>query len=157
MSSRLVSMAILMMLFVIIGGCDSSEDDATEAVREAYDIYEATVVAGDAAGWISIWTEEPVALWPNEPMVAGRAEMEAAQEAWFGMFDYSTFDIEVLEVVTVGEWAYASGNFTADMVLIENGDEFTDDGKFLSIFQKQSDGSWKMHRDVSNSNVPPPE
>jgi uncharacterized protein (TIGR02246 family) len=150
-------MAILMMLFVIIGGCDSSEDDATEAVREAYDIYEATVVAGDAAGWISIWTEEPVALWPNEPMVAGRAEMEAAQEAWFGMFDYSTFDIEVLEVVTVGEWAYASGNFTADMVLIENGDEFTDDGKFLSIFQKQSDGSWKMHRDVSNSNVPPPE
>jgi ketosteroid isomerase-like protein len=153
--SGLVSAAALALLVASIGGCDSGEDDATDAVREAYDIYEATMVAGDAAGWISNWTEEPVALWADEPMVAGKAEMEAAQEAWLGWFDYSTFDIEVLEVVTTGDWAYASGTYTANRVDTESGEEISDDGKFMSIFQKQSDGSWKLHRDAPNSNVPP--
>lgn len=27
------------------------------------------------------------------------------------------------------------------------------DGKYMSIFQKQSDGSWKLYQDIFNSNT----
>jgi ketosteroid isomerase-like protein len=28
--------------------------------------------------------------------------------------------------------------------------------KYLTIYRRQPDGSWKIYRDISNSNEPPP-
>jgi ketosteroid isomerase-like protein len=36
----------------------------------------------------------------------------------------------------------------------DGGEPIPYDGKFLTIFKRQSDGSWKIHRDIYNSNVP---
>ena len=148
-------MAVLATLLATSGGCDSGNEDATDAVQEAFDIYTQTVLAGDADGWIEIWTDEPVAFWPDQPAVSGKAAMVAALEHEFGVLDYTEFDIEVLEVVTAGDWAYARGTFTAAVTSKETGEEGGYDGKFLTIFQKQSGGSWKIHRDIYNSNMPP--
>jgi ketosteroid isomerase-like protein len=35
------------------------------------------------------------------------------------------------------------------------GPESLFDGKFLTVFKRQPDGSWKIYRDCFNSNVPP--
>ncbi len=36
----------------------------------------------------------------------------------------------------------------------EGGEAVTVDGKYMTILQRQPDGSWKIHRDIVNSNVP---
>ncbi len=113
------------------------------------------MLAGDADAWIANWTEDPVAFWADEPTVAGSENMAAAMEDLFGFVEYTAFDIEVLEVITSGDWAFARGTFTAATTVRETGEQGGYDGKFLTVYQKQGDGSWKIHRDIYNSNVPP--
>jgi ketosteroid isomerase-like protein len=37
------------------------------------------------------------------------------------------------------------------------GREIKDKGKFVVVWKRQADGSWKIVRDVYNSDVPPPK
>jgi ketosteroid isomerase-like protein len=70
------------------------------------------------------------------------------------VFSFTEFEIFTEEVQTAGDWAYARGNYTALLDMKESGDQVPLDGKFLTIFEQQSDGSWLIHRDIFNSNVP---
>jgi ketosteroid isomerase-like protein len=63
--------------------------------------------------------------------------------------------INPLEVVVAGPWAYSRGLYTQDLTSKATGNVAHVDGKFLTIFRKQPDGSWKIYRDCFNSNVPP--
>ncbi|MCB0095597.1 MAG: ester cyclase, partial [Caldilineaceae bacterium] len=47
------------------------------------------------------------------------------------------------------------GLFRVDAELRANGMPVIMDGKYMSILQRQPDGSWKLYRDIFNSNVPP--
>lgn len=48
------------------------------------------------------------------------------------------------EVVVTGDWAYSRGTFTVN-------DEA--EGKFLTIFRRQDDGSWGIYRDSFSMNA----
>ncbi len=50
----------------------------------------------------------------------------------------------------MGDWEVSRGNYTAE--LISQGNEIEADGKFMTIFRRQEDGSWKIYRDIFNSN-----
>jgi len=61
----------------------------------------------------------------------------------------------LLEIVVTGPWGYSRGTYTQDLTARSTGKTIHVDGKFLTIFKKQMDGSWKIYRDCFNSNVPP--
>ena len=48
------------------------------------------------------------------------------------------------EVEVLGDWAFSSGNFKVGEKV---------DGKFLTIFRRQDDGSWRIYRDAFNMNT----
>lgn len=50
------------------------------------------------------------------------------------------------EVVIVSDWAYACGTYTVDA----GGKHL--EGKFLTIFRREGDGSWRIFRDIFNPN-----
>lgn len=56
-----------------------------------------------------------------------------------------SMEIIAKEVVIIGNWAFSSGNFTAG----ENVD-----GKFLTIFRRKEDGTWRVYRDSFSMNKP---
>jgi ketosteroid isomerase-like protein len=62
--------------------------------------------------------------------------------------------IDTEEVRVAGDWAFARGTYTYTMVPKEKGATIEGTGKWLSIFEKQDDGSWKMTRDCYNDNAP---
>jgi ketosteroid isomerase-like protein len=72
----------------------------------------------------------------------------------FEAFQYLEFDIVVAEVETFGDVASAYGTFTWLAEPRAGGDQISYDGKFLTLFRKQPDRSWKILRDVFNSNAP---
>ena len=59
------------------------------------------------------------------------------------------------EVRVAGDWAFARGNYSVTLTPRQGGDVVTVDGKYLTVFQLQADGSWKIHRDIFNSNGSP--
>jgi len=154
MTKRRAAVALLMMASISATACGPSEADVSADIEEIYTEYEASLLAGDANRWVAQWTEDPIALWPDRPAVKGASTLLEAITADFGALSFSEMEISTEEVEVAGEWAYARGTYFLNGELKDGGEPLAVDGKFLTIFQRQTDGSWKIHRDIYNSNVP---
>jgi ketosteroid isomerase-like protein len=53
-----------------------------------------------------------------------------------------------------GDLGLLRGTYTLSMVPKVGGETTEFDGKYLTVFERQADGSWKIARDIFNSNVP---
>jgi uncharacterized protein (TIGR02246 family) len=132
----------------------STHGDAdTAAIIEFWNQYAATWDAGDIDAWMALWTEDGVQLPPGAPANVGKEQIRKSNGL---VLDQWTFDtaVHVEEVGGSGEWAYCWGRYTQTSTAKAGGDPEYLDAKFMSILRKQPDGSWKLHRDAFNSNVP---
>ena len=154
MKQLAVVIAVVLAGSIGVAACGPSEADVSAEVDEIYGEYEVSVLAGDADRWVAQWTEDGVAMWPDLPAIGGTSAMLEALRGDFEVLSYTEFEISTEEVEVAGDWAYARGTFVATFEMKEGGEPIPYDGKFLTIFKRQSDGSWKIHRDVYNSNVP---
>ena len=132
-----------------------SDEDVVAAVNAIWDEYEASLSAGDVDRWVDLWTEAGIQLPPGEPPVVGKEAIRARNKAALtDLFDI-TMSITNEEVEVGGEWAVARGVYSATLIPKAGGDDVLVDGKYMTLLQRQADGSWKIFRDIFNSNVPP--
>lgn len=81
-----------------------------------------------------------------------------AIQAWLeGMFKENkvTCALTPLETQVAGDWAYQRGNSTF-LITPKSGKPIEESGKYLNIYRRQPDGSWKFYREISNSSNPSP-
>jgi len=117
-------------------------DDAVAIMNSAtpdLDAYARTYYAPDA-----------VVLPPNAPVVTG----EAAIADFLKSFPTITnFHFDLVHVEGTSEMAWVQGSYS--MTMTPEGSEPIDDtGKYIEIWKKQADGSWKVVRDIFNSDLP---
>lgn len=95
------------------------------------------------------YAPDAVELPPNLPAVQGRE----AIAKYLGSFPHiSSFSTTTIDFTGAGDLAYQYGTY--HMVMEGPGGSMTDDGKFIEIWQRQFDGSWKVAYDVFNSDAP---
>ncbi|MCB0079776.1 MAG: DUF4440 domain-containing protein [Caldilineaceae bacterium] len=133
----------------------ATNEDVEAAVNAIWDEYEASVIAGDIDRWIAQWTEDGVQMPPNEPLVEGKENIYARVAANMAAGPTTDFVITPLETTSAGDWAYSRGVYMVTFPLGDSGEQGMIDGKFMTVLQRQPDGTWKIHRDIYNSNVPP--
>ncbi|MEZ4715138.1 MAG: hypothetical protein R2851_03465 [Caldilineaceae bacterium] len=63
--------------------------------------------------------------------------------------------IKNVEVIHGPDVTVARGFYTATVTPNAGGEDIYVDGKYMSVLKQQPDGSWKLYRDIFNSNVPP--
>ncbi|MDR3668514.1 MAG: hypothetical protein P4L35_16850, partial [Ignavibacteriaceae bacterium] len=68
---------------------------------------------------------------------------------------YRTFSAKSTDVYGSGDITYEIGTYELTFSLPNNTTEMKDHGKYLNIWQKQADGSWKLRADTWNSDVNP--
>lgn len=116
-----------------------------------FDTYGRCVQQEDIQGWIALWAEDPVVkLAPGTPTLFGREAIAGHLRADLDVISWQKVDITVGEVVSVGDLAFARGTVTLAGETKAGGDPVAADGKFLTVFGRQADGSWKICRDVYN-------
>jgi uncharacterized protein (TIGR02246 family) len=115
-------------------------EDKIAAFAEAYK-------RGDATGCAAIYSEDAFQLAPNQPMLRGK---QAIKEFFQGVIDQvgGTLSTQIVEFGVEGDLAYQMGTVTF------TGTKTPDQGKFVHIFRRQQDGSWKMHVAIFNSDKP---
>lgn len=86
---------------------------------------------------------------PNAPSASG----ENLISVFEGMADMgiASIDLQTSEVEAAENFAYEVGNYA---LMGEDGSE-VDSGKYIVIWRME-DGEWKLHRDIFNSDAPPP-
>jgi uncharacterized protein (TIGR02246 family) len=132
-----------------------SDEDVTAAVNAIWHEYEASQMASDPDRWIALWTEDGVKMPPNGPAVEGRDAIFARVQRGMTNAPVDEMVITALETQSAGDWAFSRGIFTGTFTIADTGEQESMDGKFMTILQRQLDGTWKIHRDIHNSNVPP--
>lgn len=97
----------------------------------------------DPATFTSFYADDAVLLPPGGPMTSGK---EAISEAWQRMVAQPgfalTFAPTKVEVSKSGDMAYELGNY-ALTVNDKSGKPQTTKGKYVVVWGKQADGSWK--------------
>jgi ketosteroid isomerase-like protein len=117
--------------------------------------------AKDVEKTIAFYSDDAVVLPPNATTAATK---EAIQNGWKAMLTSPgiiiTWQPTRVQVGKGGEMAWVSGAYELTMN-DANGKPINDRGKYLEVWQKQTDGNWKCAADMWNSDltspVPPPE
>ena len=152
------SLVASVLILLISTGCSSRTDTNTDAdaaaINKIWESYSSSLNNGDIDSWLSLWTEDGVQMPPNEAAVIG---MDQLRQRNGGGMDLFVIDIEITneEVEVDGNLAFSRGHYVATFSPKDGAQPIPVDGKFMTILKRQTDGSWKIHRDIFNSNVAP--
>jgi uncharacterized protein (TIGR02246 family) len=126
-----------------------------EAIDEVRAAHVAALNAGDAQAWAAQFTDEAVQMPPNAPENVGRPKIASWSQAFLDQFRVH-FALAVDEVRVLGEWAFERGSYNINLTSKAGGPPMQDIGKYLTIYQRKPWDTWRMARDIWNSNNPPP-
>ena len=91
------------------------------------------------------------------PFGAPLAQGDAIRTTWEGLISMPGFGLEWratgAEVAASGDIGYTIGTF--ELIAEQDGTEMLTEGKYVTIWHKQADGSWKLQVDSFNANGPP--
>lgn len=136
-------------------GKGSQDSKAIEAMKEGLDQYCAFLLAGDLDSWGNLHTEDVVKMPPDEPAVLNRKDLIANNKATLKVLEFTGFNIKIEKSEVHGDLGLSWGVYTWTARMKSGGEKLSYDGKFLTIYKKQSDGRWLIAYDCFNSNVPP--
>ena len=129
----------------------STESDAINAVAQEYI---SACNSGDLNKWVGTLTDDIVFLPPDQPLVTGKNAVRGwIKENFFDPFRMKlNFSFDEIEVV--GSTACTYGRFTLALSPTAGGADTQLVGKFIDIFSRGSDGTWKFARVIFNLDKP---
>jgi uncharacterized protein (TIGR02246 family) len=151
--------ALLSFAFVCLGSAADTKSAIEKALRDLDAQWSAAAGAKDLDKTVSFYSDDAVVMPPNAPSATTK---EAIRSAWKEMLttpgaaiSWKTTKVEVEKSVDL---AYVSGTYEETMT-DASGKPVNDRGKYVEIFKKQPDGTWKAVADIWNSDLPatPPE
>jgi uncharacterized protein (TIGR02246 family) len=97
----------------------------------------------------AFYTEDAVLMPPHHPIVEGGSNIRNFLQ---GMVDrgFSGIKLETIKIESAGNLAYGRGWYNLSMTL-PGGSPVQDTGKYIVIYRRQRDGSWKAVADIFNS------
>ncbi len=122
-----------------------------EAIEAVNAQFMEAVRAGAATAVAAFYTEDATLLPPEAEMVQG---LPAVQEVWAAGFAEGgfTLNLSTVSVDGAGEFAYEIGTWSMPIGEGEGG--AVEQGKYLVVWKRGADGSWKLHAEIWNASTP---
>ena len=114
------------------------------------------MVEGNIEKSLSLYTEDAILMPSYSPMQDGIAAIKAANEemARSGM-KYNSFELTTLKVIPNGSLITEIGTYKISALIPGMDKPMNDHGKYLTVWEKQKDGSLKVKIEIWNSDVDP--
>jgi uncharacterized protein (TIGR02246 family) len=111
---------------------------------------------GDAAAGAAAYTDDAILMPPNHSPLEGKQAIEKYLAEIGSQLQASNFQLSILEVDVQGDTTIVRGTYSSSFTVPGTDTPIEDLGKTLNVWKRQVDGSWKLHRDIWNSNIPIP-
>ena len=135
-----------------------AEDEA--AVRAAIDAankaWTDAFVRADVPALVTLYADDAVSYQAYSPPATGRAGIEAAFKRLFSQVKFSDIKGTTEDLTVAGDKAYELGSYSG-MFTPAKGKAMADSGRYVNVWKRQADGSWKIWRDMSVSSLPAPK
>ena len=141
-------------LVALSAGCSSDTSSAdAKTINAQSEAWSKAGQAKDAGKYASFFADDATVMMPNEPVFKGMDSIKAVLLPMMQDPNFSlSFKADKTEVS--GILGYTQGTLSLTTTA-RNGKPFTDTGKFLTVWKKQQDGSWKVIETIFNSDLPP--
>jgi ketosteroid isomerase-like protein len=115
------------------------------------------MVANDVAGMWTNYSNDVISMPSYEPMLRG---IEACKQSYKKMTEagmkMTAFKSTVTDIMQSGNFVVDIGTYEITMTIPQMGDmPWSDHGKYMTIWEKQDDGSLKIKVETWNSDVNP--
>lgn len=155
---RVITFVSFLLLLSFSTACRSSATDSRaadeSALRTLDEEWSRSVASRDVEKVISYYADDAVVMPPNIPTLTGK---DSIRTLWRSMLESPLFSggwkATKVEVAESGDLAYLSGNYEF-REQDAGGNQITDKGKYLVVWKKQADGSWKCVANMFNSDLP---
>ena len=153
MQNKKIMLLLIISGILMLNACmqDTSvkftEEDETlirETADKAMQLYNET---GDVSEYANLYySDNAVVLASNTDPIEGK---EAIVE-FLGMFPDMDMEFKIVELYGAEDMAYVYGWYNLDFGEDMPGDK----GKYIEIWRRQEDGSWRITHDIFNTNLP---
>ncbi len=157
MSHRVSALGALAFAAACAAACQASaagglSDADRAALQQGDELFAKSAMAKNFAAAAATYTDDAAVLPPNGAAVQGRQQIEKFLSSFPPI---SSFTFDIVDIDGRGDLAYVRGNYA--MTLTPPGAApINDRGKYVEIWRKQGDGSWKIKWDIFNSDSSPP-
>lgn len=118
----------------------------------------ATFLAGmrakDPGPMMANYADDAVSYSPNAPPVVGKAAILEGNRQWFASMEVDSVSAQHDPLLHSGDLAVETGSYYFKGKMF--GQPAEDRGRYMTVWQRQADGSWKIVRDMANSSNPMP-
>ena len=138
-----------------LAGTPSTDAAAVRQAIEASNVkFGAAAVQGDTATLAAMYADDAIMMMSNAPAARGH---EAIAKTFAGMgaaMKLSAIKLQTQDVIVTGDYAIETGAYDlAGQPVAKGAKPRHDVGKYLVLWKKQADGSYKMVRDIANSDL----
>jgi ketosteroid isomerase-like protein len=152
--------AVLVVVILLLPIACAPPAPDMAALRKTVDAYnnaskEAMLGAGPEKV-MPYYEADALEMAPNFPVFKGKDNILAFQQqmAKSGM-KFNAVEFQTLELTADGKSAYEIGSYHMTITMPPMG-EMKDNGKYIALWRQQADGSWKVHAETWNTDMPAP-
>ena len=126
---------------------------AADEIRAADQEWARVFAAGDLDKSVEFCAEDCAVLVANAAIAEGRAAIRNLFAGWFKPDLKISWTPDRVDAAESGDLGFSSGTYRMSF-RNSSGKTVSDKGKYVIVWKKQPDGSWKVVRDISNSDLP---
>jgi ketosteroid isomerase-like protein len=153
MSILRIMAAILLLAASCVGATKSMERER-EAIAKSEAEFEKARAEKGLEGWLSYFADDTADFVRGGPFTFTKEEMRKHLEKTFDPADQLTWKPVKIEVAASGDLAYSLGTWQLKGK-DPKGNDVTQTGKYITVWKKQKDGSWKVVADTGTVDPSP--
>ncbi len=159
MKSLSVKLLLIMLISVASGNIFAQDNmsDMKNKIQQWNDEFSKAMVNNDEEKMLSFYADDAISLPSYAPMIKGKEAMRSADNN-MEPSKINSFNLTSKEVFGDDKYVFDIGTYKMSVQnKKEDGsmNDMDDEGKYLTVYEKQSDGSWKIKADMWNTNMNP--
>jgi len=146
---RTANLALFLAVGMFVTACAPTEQALDpNVIRERYDAYNAAFGAADPEAVVTFYADNAIRVDSDGSVMAGIAAIRDEISTFFGDNDYVLDEATAPDVQASGDLAVTLSVFREHWTPKAGGETSRQVGQWLIVWQRQSDGSWMIIREM---------
>jgi ketosteroid isomerase-like protein len=146
----------LLVLFTVGSAQAQSENDFKAQIEKRNKQMTEYMLKGDTEKSMTLYTDDAISMPSYEPMHQGIAEIKKANKEMVSSgWKFDSFEPTIVKVIPMGDLITEIGTYKVSMTMGGTNEPMKDQGKYLTIWEKQKDGTLKIKVETWNSDMDP--
>lgn len=135
-------------LALFASACAPQRTATPDAILQQYDAYNEAFKGNDVDAILAFYTEDAIRLPSDGSIIAGLATIRDSMTVFREQNDYVLDQYSAPDISISGDLAVSYSTFDEHWTSKATGETTRQVGRWLVVWQRQADGSWKITREM---------